>query len=114
MQRHMIRRVEERLERQARNEALMRSVNEQIAELSGGAAGWADANHPFDFQCECGAEGCDSRVVMTRAAYERVHGQRDRFAVAPGHQMDEIENVVEEGDSYVIVDKKDRYEQFVK
>ena len=39
VQRHMIRRVEDRLERQARNEALMRSVNEQIAELSGSAAG---------------------------------------------------------------------------
>ena len=110
----MIRRVEERLERQARNEALMRSVNEQIAELSGSAAGWADPKQPFDFQCECGAEGCESRVVMTRAAYERVHGQRDRFAVAPGHQRDEIEYVVEETDSYVIVDKKDRYEQFVE
>jgi hypothetical protein len=113
LQRHMIRRVEERLERQARNEALMRSVNEQIAELSGSAAGWADPNHLFDFQCECGAEGCESRVVMTRAAYERVHGQRDRFAVAPGHQTEGIEYVVEETDSYVIVYKKDRYEQFV-
>ena len=114
MQRHMIRRVEDRLERQARNEALMRSVNEQIAELSGSAAGWAHPEQPFDFQCECGAEGCESRVVMSRAAYERVHGQRDRFAVAPGHQTEEIEYVVEETDSYVIVDKKDRYEQFVE
>ena len=72
------------------------------------------AEQPFDFQCECGAEGCESRVVMSRAAYGRVHGQRDRFAVAPGHQTEEIEYVVEETDSYVIVDKKDRYEQFVE
>ena len=86
MQRRIIRRVEERLGRQARNEALMRSVNEQIAELSEGAVGWAPPEQPFDFQCECGAEGCASRVVMTRGAYERVHGQRDRFAVAPGHR----------------------------
>ena len=103
----MIRRVEDRLERQARNEALMRSVNEQIAELSGSAAGWAHPEQPFDFQCECGAEGSESRVVMSRAAYERVHGQRDRFAVAPGHQEDAIEYVVEENDSYVIVEAPD-------
>jgi hypothetical protein len=113
--RRMIHRVEERFERQARNEALMRSVNEQIAELSGAAGGWADADYPFDFQCECGSpEGCDSRVVMTRAAYERVRAQKDRFAVAPGHQTDEIEHVVEEGETYVIVDKKDEFEHFVE
>jgi hypothetical protein len=50
---------------------------------------------------------------MTRAVYERVRAQRDRFAVAPGHQTEAIEYVVEEGDSYVIVDKKDRYEPLV-
>ena len=107
--------VEERFERQARNEALMRAVNEQIADLSGSAGGWADPDHPFDFQCECGqVEGCETRVVMTRSAYVRVRAQRDRFAVAPGHQTPEIERVVEEGNSYLIVDKKDRYEPLVE
>ena len=48
-----------------------------------------------------------------QAAYERVRAQRDRFAVAPGHQTPAIEYVVEEGDSYVIVDKTDRYEPLV-
>jgi hypothetical protein len=111
----MIQRVEERFERQARNEALMRSVNEQIAELSGSAGGWAHSDYPFEFQCECGKpEGCDSRVVMTRAAYERVRSQEDRFAVAPGHQTNEIEHVVEEGETYVIVDKRDEFERFVE
>ena len=93
----------------------MRAVNEQIAALSESAGGWADPEHEFDFQCECGqVEGCESRVLMTRAAYEHVRAQQDRFAVAPGHQTPEIEHVVEEGDSYVIVDKKDRYEQLVE
>ena len=92
----------------------MRAVNEQIADLSESAGGWADPDHRFDFQCECGrAEACDSRVVMTRAAYERVRAQRDPFAVAPGHQTPEIEVVVEAGDNYLIVDKKDRYEPLV-
>lgn len=107
--------VEERFERQARNEALMRAVNEQIAELSGSAGVWADSDHQFAFLCECGqAEECESRVVMSRTAYERVRAQRDRFAVAPGHQTSEIEVVVEEGDNYLIVDKKDRYEPLVE
>ena len=93
----------------------MRAVNEQIAELSESAGGWADPEHEFDFQCECGRiEGCASRVLMTRAAYERVRAQRDRFAVAPGHQTPGIEYVVEEAESYVIVDKKDRFEPLVE
>ena len=93
----------------------MRAVNEQIAELSESAGGWAEPDHQFDFQCECGQrDGCESRVVMTRAAYERVRAQRDRFAIAPGHQTPEIECVVEAGDTYLIVDKKDRYEPLVE
>ena len=46
--------MEERFERQARNEALLREVNDQIAALGQGAGGWADPDHRFDFQCECG------------------------------------------------------------
>jgi hypothetical protein len=111
----MIAVVEERFERQARNEALMRSVNEQIASLGQGAGGWADAEQMFDFQCECGQnEACDGRILMTLAEYERVRSQRDRFAVLPGHQTDEIEHVVEQDERYVIVDKLDAFEHLVQ
>jgi hypothetical protein len=111
----MMIRVEERFERQARNEALMRSVNEQIASLGPGAGGWADREHTFDFQCECGQnEGCDARLLMTLAEYERVRSQRDRFAVLPGHETDVIEHVVEQDERYVIVDKADAFEHLVE
>ena len=101
--------VEERFERQARNEALMREVNEQISALGQGAVGWADPGHTFDFQCECGQnEGCHGRIPMTLAEYERVRSQRDRFAVLPGHQTEEIEYVVEQDERYLIVDKRAR------
>ena len=106
--------VEERFERQARNEALLRTVNEQIADLSKQAAGWADPANQFDFTCECGRiEGCESRLLMTLAEYELVHSQRDRFAVLPGHQTDDIEYVVKQETRYVVVDKRDAYEHLV-
>ena len=111
----MIRCVEERFERQARNEALLRSVNEQIAALDQSAGGWADPDHRFDFQCECGRiEGCGSRVVMTLSEYEHVRSQQDRFTVVPGHQTAEIEYVVEQTERYVIVDKRDAVEPLVE
>lgn len=92
----------------------MRSVNEQIAALDE-RADWAVPGHEFEFQCECGDPGgCDGRVLMTLAEYERVHRQRDRFAVVPGHETNEIEVVVERDERYVIVDKRDEAEPFVE
>lgn len=106
--------MEERLERQARNEGLMRTVNDRIAVTAEGAA-WSSPEHLFDFQCECGKiRGCSGRVMMTRADYERVRTQRDRFAVVPGHETIEIEDVVERDPGFFIVDKRDSFEEFVK
>jgi hypothetical protein len=104
-----------RLERQARNESLIRQVNDQIAALDQRATGWASPEQQFEFQCECGRNsGCEGRVLMTLAEYERVRGQRDRFALVPGHESEDIERVVETGDRYVIVDKRDEAEPFVE
>jgi hypothetical protein len=107
--------MEQRFERQARNEALMRTVNEQIAAADKRAAGWATTEDQFAFHCECGKiGGCDGRVLMTMSEYEQVRSQRDRFALVPGHENDEIERVVKQDDRYVIVDKRDEVEQLVE
>ena len=107
--------MNKRLERQARNESLIRTVNDQIAALDAAASGWATPEHQFEFRCECGSDpACDAHVLMTLEEYERVRGQRDRFAVVPGHESEEIEYVVEEADRYVIVDKRDDVERLVQ
>jgi hypothetical protein len=107
--------VKERLERQARNEDMMRSVNDRIAALDKSAAEWAAPDQQFKFQCECGkTDGCAGRVLMTLGEYERVRSQRDRFAVVPGHEADEIESIVEQDERFVIVDKRDEVEHLVE
>lgn len=107
--------MKERLERQARNEDLMRSVNNRIAALGKSATDWAAPDQQFEFQCECGkTDGCDGRVLMTLGEYDRVRRQRDRFAVVPGHEADEIESVVEHDERFVIVDKHDEVEHLVE
>jgi hypothetical protein len=108
--------VEERLERQARNEALLREVNERVAALDRKAAdtGTLPDDTQFDFHCECGrAGGCDVRISMTLAEYEPVRGQDDRFALAEGHETPELERVVERTDRYIVVDKIEAAEPFV-
>jgi hypothetical protein len=94
--------MDERLERQAHNEALVREVNERINELDRAAA---TNGGTHGFHCECGREhGCDERIWMTLAEYDTVRAQDDRFA---------LEHVVEQNERFVIVDKVDEVEHLV-
>ena len=107
--------MRERGERQARNEALHREVNERFAQIDRQAdAAWATDDQLFEFLCECGAgDGCDAKILMRLTDYETVRRQDDRFTVYPGHEIPEIERVVERGDGYVVVDKVAELEAFV-
>jgi hypothetical protein len=89
-----------RFERQARNEAIFREVNEQIARLGEGADG------EIEILCECGVEGgCGERLRLPFAVYEQVRSQDDRFVVMPGHETPDLEYAIDWTDDYVIVDK---------
>lgn len=60
------------------------------------------------FVCECGNLGCNSTVELTIAAYEKVRSGFDRFLVVPGHELEDIEDVVERHEDYLVVAKRDR------
>jgi hypothetical protein len=104
----------ERFERQARNEALFREVNERIAELGERAEAWSP-DGTVEFLCECGEEGgCGQRVRVPMEVYEQVRSQDDRFLVRPGHETPEIERAVEWTEAYVVVDKVPAAEPYVE
>lgn len=109
--------MERRLERKARNEALLREVNERIERIDREAEsrGWASQEARFEFQCECGADdgSCESRVELTIAEYEAVRAQDDRFVLFPGHETLELERVVQQNERFVVVDKATEAEPFV-
>ena len=111
--------MQTRHERQARNEALLREVNEQIERVDQAAqdAGLSE-DTTFEFLCECGrvkraGVSCDEHVEMTLAEYEDVRSQDDRFAIVPGHETPGLEEVVQRTDKFVIVDKKPEAELIV-
>ena len=109
--------MDERLERQARNEALVREVNERINTLDREAAGSGavDGVETFRFHCECGREGgCAELIWMTLEEYVVVRKQDARFALVPGHETEELERVVDGNERFVIVDKVDEAEPFVR
>jgi hypothetical protein len=107
--------MEERLERQAANEALTRSVNQRLASIDEHATVWAEPGHLFQFVCECGAgKGCTARVEMTLEEYDRVRAEDDRFALVPGHQTAALERIVEQHERFLIVDKRQEFEPAVR
>src|ERR671930_2767916 len=107
--------MEKRLEPRARNESLLREVNDRIEELSENveAQGIAPEGGLVEFHCECGRDGCTERVRMTVAEYDHVRSDNDRFAIAPGHETPEMEAVVERNERFVVVGKLPEAEPLV-
>jgi len=113
--------MEESLGQKARNEALIREVNERIEQVDKAAeeANVGSEESFFEFLCECGGDnagdiGCEERIPMTISEYEEVRSQDDRFAVYPGHELDELEWVVARNERFVVVDKRPMAEPFVE
>jgi hypothetical protein len=90
-----------REERLAANESFFREVNEEIERLT---EGWA-LESLRDFVCECSDASCTQVVSMTLKEYRGVRAHRHRFAVVPGHELPEIETVVERHQRYLVVEK---------
>lgn len=88
-------------DRIAHNETLFREVNERIE-----AGRWpTDRGQPAAFRCECGSLRCNQLVELTPQKYEHVRASPTHFVVAAGHEIPEIERVVEREDSFVVVEK---------
>jgi len=93
--------VDERTRRVGENEALFRSVNEQVREL----------NRTFLVEgtmrivCECGMRSCLDQIEVAPAAYESVRSDPALFFVRPGHDAPDVETVVERDDGYWLVRK---------
>jgi hypothetical protein len=96
-----------REERFAGNEALFREVNERVAEVAEHFVEVEKHSEPVEFNCECGRAECTEQVTMTLSEYDAVRAAPTRFAVVPGHELPEIERVVDRHSSYLIVEKHD-------
>jgi hypothetical protein len=94
--------MDAREERLAQNEILFRNVNERIEETARGQG--ADA-HLFEFICECSNLDCTLRLPLTLSLYEAARSDPATFIVAPGHELPEIEDVIERGAGYQMVRK---------
>jgi hypothetical protein len=91
----------ERERRIGENEALFRSVNEQVHDL----------NQTFLVEgrlrivCECAEETCIQQIELMPSQYEAVRADPTLFVVKPGHDDPSVETVVERNDAYWVVRK---------
>lgn len=91
----------EREKRIAMNEALFRTANERAAE-------WEE-QHAQDeaelYQCECASLECREKISLLKPDYERARRDPTYFFVIPGHEIPDVESVIEEHDGWVVVRK---------
>ena len=87
----------------AANESIFRDVNERVVEID--RAHGLPADDVSTFVCECSDSGCLERVALSLDAYEEIRKSPTRFVLVPGHELDEIERVVERQRRYVVVEK---------
>lgn len=84
--------------RLAHNEALFRAVNEEIDDNRSTPGKRA-------YVCECVDPDCARTIELDAGEYETVRASPDRFVVAPGHVLPEVEHVVASAAAYTIVEK---------
>ncbi len=88
-------------QRAARNEEIVRDVNRQIKE----GAELHEVGDPMPFHCECAQMPCLQKIELPPSVYERILSERYRFVVLPDHVKPEVEQIVEEHDGFVVVEK---------
>jgi hypothetical protein len=94
--------MSERERRVGANEALFRSVNEQVRGLN---QTLTTHNGSMLVVCECGNTSCMERIEVTTDEYAEVRRDSTLFVVKPGHEILDTERVVSSNDRFGIVQK---------
>lgn len=91
-----------REERVAQSEVTARKVNESILQFD-----TRPGSSFIHVACECGVSDCERVLAISRSEYERVRSDPRQFVILPPHLISEVEDVVEEGDGFLIVAKRE-------
>lgn len=91
-----------RAERIAENEARFRDINER---LRGDLEPLTGEAEPLRFVCECGNASCRDAIAIPVGEYRAVRAHPLHFAVAPGHEIPDLETVIERHGAYFVIEK---------
>jgi hypothetical protein len=90
-----------REERLASNEAMFRTANER-------AAKWEErhaSGETESYFCECADVDCRERVGLRKEDYEAVRANSRYFAIVPGHEVPDVETVIENHEGWALIEK---------
>jgi hypothetical protein len=88
--------------RAARNRALFRIVNERIDEIN---ESFRLVLEDAEYICECANDNCMERIPLTVDEYRDVRRIPTHFLVKPGHVFPEVERVIHENGTHIVVEK---------
>lgn len=97
------------------NEAYFRQQNERVrhnfeaiikmAEESNQEYLIPSNDSKLSFYCECSDEDCVVRVQLRPSVYQRIHQNRRKFVLVPGHETAKVDRVVARRREYWVVEK---------
>ena len=89
-----------REERLAQNEAMFRAANERLS-------GWEESRDDASalYFCECAENDCREKVSLQPADYENVRANSRHFLIAPGHEIPDVETVIEKHEGWAVIEK---------
>jgi hypothetical protein len=96
--------VSERERKLGLNEAMFREVNERLEELN---RTFADFTDQLQVVCECADMACAEMIDVPAADYERIRSDSLLFIIVPGHEIADVEDVVEEHETFEVVRKRE-------
>jgi hypothetical protein len=85
--------------RLAHNEELFRQVNDAREEST------APGDVRLTLICECAEQACTGRIQISAGEYRRIRDGESRYIVLPGHEIPEIEHVVDDRGTFEVVEK---------
>jgi hypothetical protein len=94
--------MDERARRLGENEAIFREVNERLRDVGESFSLLADESQ---FICECADPACTEPIAMTLDKYEEIRSHPARFAVVRGHEVPDIERIVEDTGTFLVIEK---------
>lgn len=95
--------ADERAQRLAENESRFRAINDRVEHDLERALYSPDELLPF--VCECARRTCSATIELSRDDYEGVRADATLFAIAPGHEITDVEDVVEPHGRYFVIRK---------
>ena len=99
-----------REDRIARNEAIFRIGNERMAD-------WEERHQNGErerYMCECAEPDCREKVELTRSQYEYVRSDSCWFVVVPGHEVPDVETVIDTHEGWNVIEKDESVSHIVE